>query len=190
MVDKNRTLAQAMFLGQSREFDLSISIEPGGSLVQMSYPHAAVHRDTIINGNDRQATGDTEILYLFTAGATLQPHLEYVIKASGGVLVRFYEAPTVTAPGTPITTSRLFRPSEKTTQATITVGGAVSDYGTLLKSQDNGGGGTGANIRGGAAVHDDAEWVLKLGTIYAIRITRETSGSVGLEMEWYEVPAL
>lgn len=163
-----------------------------GALVQMTYPHSAVHRDIIINANNYTVAGTTDILYFFTSGATFQPHLEYAVTASAAAQVLFYEAPAIATAGTAITRTRLFRPSEKTITATVTVGGTVTDgnYGTLLKHQSNGGGGQGSGVFGGSAVHDDAEWVLKLDTAYCLRIIRGASGTVSVEFEWYEVPEI
>ena len=171
---------------------LSRSQEPAGSFVQMTYPHAAVHRDIIANASHYNAAASGDILYFFATGETLQPHLEYVVTAAGAAQVLFYEAPAVDTAGTPITQTRLFAPSEKTTQAVVTVGGTVtgSNFGTLLKHQFSGGGGSGGNTRGGSSVHDDAEWVLKLDTVYCLRIIRATSQIVSVEFEWYEVPPL
>ena len=169
------------------------SNDPVGNIVQMTYPHAAVHRDTIINASHYQDAGTGDLLFFIASGETLQMHLEYIVKAFAGARIRFYEQPTVNAVGTVVPTVRLNRDTTKTTQAVITVGGTVtgSDFGTLLKDQYNGGGGSGAaGTRGGSAAHDDAEWVLKLDTVYCLRITRATSQIVGAEFEWYEVPQL
>ena len=163
-----------------------------GALVQMTYPHSAVHRDIIINASHYSVAGTGDILYFFATGETLQPHLEYAVTAAGAVQALFYEAPAVATAGAAITQARLFAPSAKTAQAVVTVGGTVTDsnYGTLLKHQFNGGGGAGANLRGGSSVHDDAEWVLKLDTVYCLRIIRADSQVVGVEFEWYEVPEI
>ena len=171
---------------------LDRSKDPVGNIVQMTYPHAAVHRDTIINASHYQDAGTGDLLFFIASGETLQMHLEYIVTAFAGARIRFYESPTVNAAGTVVPTVRLNRDTTKTTQAVITVGGTVtgSDFGTLLKDQYNGGGGTGAGTRGGSAVHDDAEWVLKLDTVYCLRITRTSSQIVGIEFEWYEVPQL
>jgi hypothetical protein len=184
--------SQGVIRGHSKVVDFTRSFEPAGNLVQMTYPHAAVHRDVIINANNRQAAGTTDVLYFITTGSPLQLHLEYAVIGSAAVQVLFYEGPTVDAAGTAITTTRLFRPSTKTTQAVVTVGGTVTGgaYGVLLKHQSNGGGGTGSGTRGGSAVHDDAEWVLKLNTTYCMRVIRDASGTLGVEFEWYEVAAL
>lgn len=181
-----------MYRNDGSIIDVARSFEPGGNLVQMTYPHAAVHRDIIANASHYNASATGDILYFFAAGETLQPHLEYVVVAAGSAQVLFYEAPAVATAGTPITKTRLFAPSEKTTQSIVTVGGTVTggNYGTLLKHQFNGGGGTGGNTRGGASVHDDAEWVLKLDTVYCLRIIRATAQVVGVEFEWYEVRPL
>lgn len=163
------------------------SSDPFDNFVQMTYPHAAVHRDTISNANHYTAAGTSDVLFLFTSGSELQVHLEYMVTGGGAIQALFYESPTVTTAGTAITLSRLNRETDKTTESSVTVGGTVSNYGTLLKHQYNGGSGGGANLRGGAAVHDDAEWVLKSDTVYCLQIIRDDSAPVSVEMEWYEV---
>ena len=181
-----------MYRNDGSIIDIARTFEPAGSFVQMTYPHAAVHRDIIVNASHYNEAGTGDILYFFATGETLQPHLEYVVTAGAAVQVLFYEGPAVATAGTAVTQTRLFAPSTKTTQGVVTVGGTVTDsnYGTLLKHQFNGGGGTGANLMGGSSVHDDAEWVLKLDTVYCLRIIRAASQVVGVEFEWYEVPPL
>lgn len=168
------------------------SSDPTANIVQMTYPHAAVHRDVIINASHYQAAADGDLLFFFTSGLTLQPHLEYIVVAGGVCRVRFYEDPAIFDAGAVVPGRRLHRGTTKVAQALVNVGGSVvaEDYGTLLKDQYNGGGGGGANTRGGSAVHDDAEWVLKLNTSYCLRLTRAASQITGVEFEWYEVPAL
>ena len=168
----------------------SVRIDQLGTVPVLTYGHDAVHKDIIINANDTTEAGTTEILYLFKTPAVRQIHLEYNVISSGAAIVSFFEDCTVSADGTPVTTSRLFRTSDKVTGAVVTKGPAVLTEGTLLKKQVNGGGGTGSNIRGGSAVHDDAEWVLKLDALYLMKIERTTSGVVGVEFEWYEVPEI
>jgi hypothetical protein len=166
------------------------SIDPKGNIVQMTYPHAAVHRDVIVNASHYQTAADTDIIFFFTSGATLEPHLEFAVTGAAGLQVLFYRSPVVATAGTAITRTRLYDPSTKTSESVVTVGGTVTggNFGTLLKHQFNGGGGTGAGVRGGSAVHDDAEWVLRLSTTYCLRIIRNASQIVGVEFEWYEVP--
>ena len=187
----SRARQQALF-ENGRTFDLSRSIEPTGSFVQMTYPHAAVHRDTIINASHYNVSGTTQILYFFATGEKLQAHLEYLVTGGAQLQSLFYESPTVATAGTPIVNVRLFRPSTKDTQAVVTVGGTVTDddYGTLLKHQYNGGSGQGANTSGASAVHDDAEWVLKVNTVYCLRLIRGEAQAVSVEFQWYEVPQL
>jgi hypothetical protein len=160
----------------------------------LTYAHAAVHRDIIVNATNVQSAGTSEVLYFFQTpdSAHQQVHLEYIITAGNDCEARWYRAPVIATNGTEITKTRLFDGSLKTTGAKVYVGGTVTggNYGVLRKEQYNGGGGTGAGIRGGSAVHDDAEWVLERDTWYCLRLTRTNSQKVAVEFEWYEVPAI
>ena len=158
--------------------------------IMITYAHSAVHRDIIARATKvlSAATGITNIL--IKAPGPLQPHLEWSIVSGGEIDVKFYEAPTVTAEGDNMTATRLFLPSEKTTQMVAKFGGTVSEKGTLLDEDYNGGGGAGSNVRGGSAVHDDAEWIPKLDTWYLIEINRITSHKMKVALEWYEVPEI
>ena len=167
-------------------------IKDGASRANLfiTYPHSAVHRDIIARASKNFAAGTSTINILVKAPGPLQPHLEWNIIGSNDCEVNFYKAPTVATEGTDMTQTRLYLPSTKTTQMITKHGGTVDPKGTLLNEAYNGGGGTGAGVRGGASVHDDAEWVIELGTWYLIEIVRSTSGKVGVELEWYEVPEI
>lgn len=176
--------------GSFSTFKTAPRVDLNRTAVSITYAHDAVHRDIMVNATNYQADGTGEILYLLTCAADREVHLEYLITAGGAIQALFYESPVVATAGTQITETRLYRPSAKSIVTGVTVGGSVTggDYGTLLKHQYNGGGGAGGNIRGGSATHDGAEWVLKVGTTYALRIIRAVSQVVGVEFEWYEVP--
>ena len=167
--------------------------DPGGTPFDLTYAHAAVHRDIIINASNIQASAATEIVYFVKTpnDLTKQVHLAYAVTGGADCEVRFYRAPNVNAQGSAITTTRLHDSSTATTGAVVYVGGTVTggDYGTLLKEQWNGGGGAGAGIQGGNAVHDDAEFLLRNNTWYCLRITRTGAQKAATEFEWYEVPA-
>lgn len=163
-----------------------------GTPYSLEYAHGAVHRDVIINATHIQAAGTTEVLYFFKtpADATKIVHLEYQVKGGSDCEARWYRAPAVATNGTEITKARLYDSSAKSTGALVYVGGTVtaSNYGVIRKEQWNGGGGSGAGIRGGSAVHDGAEWYLIPDTWYCLRLTRTGSQKVSVEFEWYEVP--
>jgi hypothetical protein len=176
--------------GVSHTVDFTRSFEPAGNLVQMTYPHAAVHRDTIARASKVFSAAANTTNFLFKAPGPLQPHMEWVITGGGDIEVYFYEGPTVTGEGTDMTKARLYLPSTKTTQMVAKYGGTVSAKGTLKDEAYNGGGGTGSNVRGGSVVHDDAEWIPKLDTWYLIEVIRGTSAKMAVTIEWYEVPEL
>ena len=155
--------------------------------IGITYAHSAVHRDIIARATKVLSAGTGITNILIKAPGPLQPHLEWSIVSGGEVEVKFYEAPTVTAEGDDMTATRLFLPSEKTTQMVAKFGGTVSEKGTLLDEDYNGGAGSGVNVRGGSAVHEDAEWIPKLETWYLIEINRITSSKLKVALEWYEV---
>jgi len=167
--------------------------DPAGTPFDLTYAHGAVHRDVIINASHVQAAGTTEVLYFMKTPDDLnkQVHLAYAVTGGSDIEVRFYRAPAVATNGTLITTTRLHDSSAKTTGALVYTGGTVTggNYGTLLKEQWNGGGGAGAGVRGGNAVHEDAEFLLRNDTWYCLRVTRTGSQKIGTEFEWYEVPS-
>jgi hypothetical protein len=165
-----------------------------GTPFALTYGHAAVHRDIIVNATHVQSAGTGDLLFFVKTpnDETKQVHLEYIVTAGGDCEARWYRAPVRATDGTEITKTRLFDGSTKPTGTLIYVGGTVtgSNFGVLRKEQYNGGGGTGAGIRGGSSVHDDAEWVLELDTWYCLRLTRTGSQKVSVEFEWYEVPEI
>ena len=160
-----------------------------GTTVGITYSHDAVHRDVIVNATIHSAGVSGDRLFLIRTGTPLQMHLVYRVIADKIAVIRFYEGPTVTGVGTPITKSRLHRPSNKPIQAIVNSQPTVSDNGTLIQELSNGGGGTGAGVSGGDLVHEDAEWVLKVDTDYLLVVNVATSTALSVEFEWYEVPA-
>ena len=54
---------------------------------ELTYGHAAVHRDIIVNATNVQAAGSGDLLYFFKTPADplKQVHLEYLATAGGGL---------------------------------------------------------------------------------------------------------
>lgn len=177
-------------LGRRDASRASIRVDLNRTLVTMPYPHDAVHRDIMVNATDYQAAGTTDVIYFIFGDDAQECHLEFAITGGAAARVLMYEGPTIATQGDAITVARLYRPSAKTTKTVFKVGGTVTGgaYGTLLKTMYNGGGGAGSSTRGGASVHEGAEWVLKLATNYCIRVIRDASGPIGADFEWYDVP--
>lgn len=158
--------------------------------IGITYAHAAVHRDIIVRATKNFVAGTTPINILFKTSAGVEAHLEYLIQGAADCEVFLYEAPTVTGEGTNMTSARLLRSSTKEIQGVAKSGGTVSAKGTLINEGFNGGSGTGANVSGGAIVHEGAEWVTKADTWYLIEIVRPVSGKAHATLEWYEVPPI
>jgi hypothetical protein len=173
--------------GNWSSFKAAARVDLTRTLVGITYAHDAVHRDVIVRASKNFVAGTGTTNILLQAPATLEPHIEWAVIGGGDVEVYFYEAPTITAEGTTMTVSRLYLPSAKTTATVAKFGGTVSAKGTLKGEYYNGGGGAGASIRGGSVVHDDAEWVAKVGTWYLMEIIRGTSNKMNVQIEWYEV---
>lgn len=169
---------------------LSKARDVAGTPFALTYGHAAVHRDIIARATQVVIAGTGIINVLFKSPGPLQAHMEWIVNAAADTEVRLYESPTVTVEGSDMVKSRLFAPTTKTTQSAAKLGGTVSDKGTLLDVQWNGGGGQGSGTFGGSVIHDDAEWVLKVDTWYLIEIDRKASTKLGIVLEWYEVPGI
>ena len=156
----------------------------------ITYPHSAVHRDIIARATRIYPAADNTTNIIFKAPGPLQPHLEWTVTGGNDLEVRLYKGPTIADEGTDMTKARLFLPSAKTTQMVTKTGATISENGTLIDEAYNGGGGTGAGIRGGAAVHDDAEWVIEVDVWYLLQIIRGQSAKMSVALEWYEVPEI
>lgn len=161
--------------------------DPAGTPFSLTYGHAAVHNDIISRATRIIAAGTTAVNILFKSPGPLQAHIEWSIVGAADCDVRVYEGPTVTTEGTDMVQARLHRQSLKTTQTIPKTGGDVSAVGTLIDEQWNGGGGSGAGIRGGSVIHDDAEWIPKVNDWILIQVTRNVSTKLGITLEWYEV---
>ena len=149
--------------------------------LDITYAHAAVHRD-IIAGLSVRSSGNTQLLFR-TPADPVEIHLLFAISAGGAIEYNFVEDVTTTVDGTPVTTYRLNRKSEKTTQSLAFLDPTYSGGDTLLAGSM--GGGPGQGVTDSVALHTDAEFVLKPATDYVIEVTG--SQDVTFAAEWYEV---
>jgi len=154
----------------------------------ITYEHDAVHRDVMIVGQMYLAgvTGAQNLL--IKTPATLEVHLTIGVTSSVGARVQFFEGTVVSADGTAMLASRANRKSTKTITAETFVSPTVTTAGTELAGGYTAGG-SGGTASGGSFVHKDAEWVLKAGTNYLIRVTPVASATLSVNLGWYEVSA-
>ena len=97
--------------------------------------------------------------------------------SKGKFSIELFEAPTVTADGTPILSLNRHRASTNTASMSVYSGPTVTDNGTLMDDStvyDTGG--VGANVSQGQG-GVDADWVLAANTEYLIVITNDDSTS-------------
>jgi hypothetical protein len=175
------------------ELERGVDVTKDGSsrgVLGITYAHAAVHRDIIARATRIVTAGTGIVNVLFKSPGPLQAHIEWAVTAAADTEVRLYKTPTVTAEGTDMVMTRLFLPSEEPIQMTAKTGGTVSAKGTLKDEQWNGGAGTGNNARGGAVIHDDAEFVPDIDEWFLLEINRIVSTKLGIVIEWYEVPEI
>ena len=168
---------------QNREARIDLT----DTIVGITYPHDAVHRDVIVHASDYATTVATARNYLIVPAAGFDAHMVFSVTCNQATRIQVYEATVTTAAGTAITRARLNRNSARAINVAITVGPTITSDGTLLQDAFNGGGGSGANAFGGQVIHDDAEWVMKAGTAYMVRVTPVSSATLGIAFEWYEV---
>lgn len=129
---------------------------------------------------------DASLELWLSVGAGCYPHLVWSSWAEGLAQVYIYEAPTVSAEGTPITPTQRNRNSANASAVTVKHTPTVTGTGTALRSGVNIGAGS-----GGQSEHERArgqqEMLLKPGTTYLLRLTaRANNIHAGLTLNWYE----
>lgn len=107
---------------------------------------------------------------------------------ASGVLLEFFEEPTLTTQGTTKTPVNRNRNSSKSANTTIGTGATVSADGTLVLSATVGSGGNQAKTGGGSADGSTEEIVLKPSTDYVIKVTNigAVTTDIYISVFWYE----
>ena len=130
--------------------------------------------------------GIAEFLGIVPAGVF--PHFRSMVVRSDGAPfdIDFFEAPTVTANGTPVAAFNNNRNSVNTPELTIYSAPTVTADGTSLEPVIA----PGTKQSGALGSESSNEWILKAGTLYLIRITNNTAGAGNsnftTNMFWYE----
>lgn len=113
-------------------------------------------------------------------------HMAFTASVGGNARLEVFEAPSVSADGTPFTSANRNRQSGNISSLLFFADPTVTVDGTLLVDKYVPGG-TGNKAAGGSS-ESFAEWVLAPNTDYFVRLTN-TSGAVqdfGIEIDWYE----
>jgi hypothetical protein len=177
------------YMRGSQLVDRTRHYDPGQTPFALTYGHAAVHRDIIINYTNT-VVSSALTRYFIKTGNPLSMHVIFRVLADSRCDIKMYEGSTVSADGTAQTAFRLNRESTKDIQAQIFLNPTVSNIGTLIYDGYNGGGGQGSGAFGGSLAHDDAEWIFKQDENYIIEVSDGSALDHFFEMEWYEVPKI
>ena len=160
------------------------------SLSMLDQEHAMIHqsrgftaaaRTTIANGG-----GVVDFLGIVPPGVF--PHFRHITVAlDGGPFdIDFYEAPTVSANGTPVSAYNNNRNSIVGSQLLVFSAPTILTVGTLLEPILI----PGTKQSGSLGSDASNEWILKQDTLYLIRITNNTASGgtsrAAINMFWYE----
>lgn len=108
-------------------------------------------------------------------------HFIYGVNADSGMTIKFYEAPTVTAPGTEIANYNRDRDSDIVSELIVKEDGTVSANGTLINCDLSG-----ASVphSAGSAVERDG-FILKKETTYLLELTANANLNYAAKLDWY-----
>jgi hypothetical protein len=168
----------------------SVPQDPSGAVYTITKEHRDTHAGRVFELNLEQASvGTSGYNYLIRVGAK-QAHLSYggVIRGDG-IVLRMFEAPTVTTTGsslTPVNTNRDLA-DKVAIPTTLLYGGAtVSADGTPLDRKYAASGAVGNS--GGGTITLDYQWVLRPNTDYLLRVaTASGTHTAYTEIKFYEV---
>lgn len=163
--------------------------DKSGGLRTFDELQSAVHDGMMFSYTNHGTIAAAGTLMLLGVTGNRQVHFDgFSIDISQGpFLVEFFEAPTVTTLGTPVTTRRRNRNNPNVSQMLVYSGGTVSATGLLLADDQLLLVGLGANVLSGTSSVSDG-WVLKANTTYLIRLTNQagTTTSYNARFSWHE----
>lgn len=159
-----------------------------GTEVIISYAHHKVHAGELFNAVDQDTDVDiaSPKYWMLRTPAGSPVHMAITVNASGGVLAEFFENPTITGDGTPVTPVAFNRQASEATTVLFFKDTTVSGDGTLLSAKRTGGAGVGPTKFGGEA-RPGSEFVLAANQDYIMKVTAVADNTqVGIEAEFYE----
>lgn len=182
--------------GNEHSFDELFSEDAlSGDLISIMHPHHEIHKGMAFTAEHNVAGGSgTKATISFTTPNTSKLcHMLVTMRANVESFYTFGEGATVTASsGSDYVPRNRHRESVNVTglisagssggAGKVTLGGTVSDFGTVLETLHIGIGKQGGESR------DIREWVLKRDTTYALEVESEaTSSEVTVEIHYYEI---
>lgn len=164
------------------------------SLVTVDYAHHEVHSGDAFAATHSAAggAGTKATISFATPDTTKWAHVLVFSTSNVAALLTVGEIATVTAVSgadyaprnknrNSGTASTLISAGSAGGAGLVTIGGTVTDFGTILEELQVGAKKVGGDVRG------TNEWVLKQDTVYAFEIeAQEASAEVSMVLEWYE----
>ena len=166
-----------------------------GAQITITYPHHEVHSGSSFRASHFAAGGSgTKATISFTTADTDKwLHVIFTSRSNVEAIFTFGEGATVTgSSGSDYAPRNRNRNSTKTSGVSgagsagaagnCTVGGTVTDFGTILEQLHFGSG-----VKVGGDTRGTAEWVLAPNTVYAVEIESQAASSeVFVDADWYE----
>ena len=154
----------------------------GGGRPILTTNHYEIHNGNhYVNSGQVTMAAEASQDILITVPAGKYVHFLFSVRSTAEARLDFYETPTVSANGTPLTVINRNRRTENTNETTLHSSPTVTETGTLLLVNH-----FGAGQRGGGEGRDDNEWILE-NTTYLLRLTSEAANNdVSWTIDWYE----
>ena len=154
--------------------------------------HKRLHEGCLFTGTKLfsgagQIGNGSSVNFLIKVGASYRPHFIVALAAGGNFTTQFFEAPTVSANGTPVDLFNRLRSSSNTSETTVYYAPTVTDDGDALQTSLLPGGRV-AQAVGGQDGGFDLEMVLEKSTDYIFRATNIAGQSMpaNVAVHFYE----
>lgn len=163
------------------------------SLTTMDNDHNYIHQGKLFTYHEYFTLATTAVkIFAFTTSSTKDFHYrpELISSSADKLLIELIELPTITGGTNKLTSiiNRNRKSSNTSTMQTLTSGSTISVEGTTIVTSYIGGGTGAGQNRSGSETGVENEVILKNNSIYAIRITNNstTDNVVKMTMNWYE----
>ena len=177
----NGIISDELFKAYQELIRESIASDPGGGTYVVDELSHAVHVGTAFTVSNTGTIAPAATISMLGRTGAKEVHFHgFQIAASdGNMSVHMYEAPTVTAEGTPIAIIARNRISDILPTHSVFAAPTVTDVGIMLEhSHVFSTGSQGSHLAGGAGALSE-DWLFKPNTDYLIQITND--GSVDLD---------
>lgn len=161
------------------------------TLTFIPYVHHKVHESVTFQSSYKTPEGsdvadDASQDWLIQVRADRVPHLVYEVACGGDAEVSLYEAPTVSSNGTALARVNMDRNSQGGSDVLTFRDPTVTVVGNLIQNTLIPGG-TQPRTGGGVG-RQNTEWLLRLNTLYLLRVTNRSGGAqpVSVLIQWYE----